>query len=293
MMRIFACLLLLGVVLAPAGVSARRAAPTPDWEAVAGLYVDAEAAFARGEDREGQGLLRRLVREAPDSPWAPRGWLRSGRAYEAAGDSRRALRAYRQVLERYPASDEFAAAVERKLALYLARLETPRRFGFLREDPGVRIGELVEKAPYAPRAEDALYALGRHYARGGRHRQAADVFARLTRSYPEGRHAPAARFERAGALFAAYRRRPVDGRLLEDAWHQVSYYLAAWPEGAHAAEAGALAERIREKQAARVLEVALFYERTGRPEAARLTLREVVAEFPDTAAAGRAADRRP
>jgi outer membrane protein assembly factor BamD len=49
----------------------------------------------------------------PDSPAAPRALLRAAEAYEELGEGKAALRVYRQLGERYPASDEARTAQER------------------------------------------------------------------------------------------------------------------------------------------------------------------------------------
>jgi len=86
----------------------------------------AEAALGRGEASRAAAVLSDL---SDDTLIAPEEvWLRLGRAYEAAGDPARAVRAFHRVYYEFPLSDQAVAAQEAIERLQTAALIPPDRF---------------------------------------------------------------------------------------------------------------------------------------------------------------------
>ena len=86
----------------------------------------AEAALGRGDARRAAEILEDLSDETPAVP--EEAFLRLGRAYEAAGDPARALRAYHRVYYEFPLSDQAIAAQDAIERLQTPALIPPDRF---------------------------------------------------------------------------------------------------------------------------------------------------------------------
>lgn len=301
-MKKIACLVLACLIFLP-----RPAAAYWEWSRETGRWTHsrfsaretaeeqfrwAEEGAARGEYRDAVRRLRQLIRSFPRSPLVPAARFRIGEIYEETGDMRRAVQAYQELVERNPGSGEVLPAIERMFAISREMMARRGRFS-LREDPGRQVLLLVEKAPYAPESEKMLYELGLYYADRGRHAQAAEIFERLMRTYPVGGHAADARFQLAAASYNLFRRQESNRSALLEAYHHVSAYLAAYPDGARHEDARELYRTVRERLAVMTLETARFYERTGRDGAAEIYYRQVIADFPETGAAAEARKNLP
>ncbi len=125
------------------------------------MLEDVAAAFARGDYREAERLLKLLRQEMPDNPWVE---FYVGRLYEAAGDWPRAEAIYRQTLKQ--AMNPKLVSQARQGLQRLKELEENRR------------KQAIATARQAPDS-DALGCLVLEAVQGANRDQAIQNFARI------------------------------------------------------------------------------------------------------------------
>jgi outer membrane protein assembly factor BamD len=131
-----------------------------------------------------------------------------------------------------------------------------------------------------PVARDAQLALARAYAADRQELLAGQEFSRFIEFYADDPRVEEAEFER---LQAYYRLSPdyeLDQTDTERAIEYIRLFLQRHPDGPRAAEAGAMMDELREKLARKRYEAARLYERRELFEAAVLTFRSVLEDYP-------------
>lgn len=81
------------------------------------LYRTARSWFDQGSTRKGASCLQELLDTYPRSQRAARSWLDLGRAFEALGETERAVHAYASLLGAHPESGNALSAAKRWVAL--------------------------------------------------------------------------------------------------------------------------------------------------------------------------------
>lgn len=258
-------------------------------------YEWAREALEEGNADTALRRLGQLTRRFPESGLVPAALLLAGQIHEREGNSVRALGAYEELLEKHPGSEESEAAAARIFALGPS-LRVPRRRLGLFSPPDKAVDAVltaVEKAPFSPGADQALFEVGLRSRKGGKLAESVEIFDRLAGEYPDSPERPRAEYLAARSLYELGSRQRGNRRALEDASSRVEAWLARYPGGEDRDAVLALGRAILEEVARREMEIADFYERTGNPGAARVYYRRVIELFPGTAAAGEARSRLP
>lgn len=102
----------------------------------------------------------------------------------------------------------------------------------------------------------------------------------LVQLYRESGWAEAAEYERVLALLQAARTLEHDLEPLEECHWRLTFYLDDYPSGPNAAAARATLDAVRDNLAERDYRTGRWYERQGKPDAARHYYREVARRFP-------------
>lgn len=129
-------------------------------------------------------------------------------------------------------------------------------------------------------ARDAQIALARAFFEGRQYLLAGQEFTRFIELYADDPRVEQVAFER---LTAYYRLSPpyeLDQTDTETAIQYIQLFLARYPDGPRTAEASAMLEELREKLARKRYEAARLYERREMFEAAVLTFRSVLEDYP-------------
>ena len=272
-------------------VKGRTPAPGSD-EAV---MANAAALLAGDDPSAAQSVLEEWIRvnDHSESRWRPRAHLLLGDALLAQGDEFAALFEYeRQVVQRFPKSEEFVRAIEREL-----RIGIQYAHGLKRKFLGVRViktGDIAEETlirvqerlPGSEVAEQAAIELADFYYRRNDLELASITYDLYTVNYPNGPNLRKAMERLIRVNVAKYKGPEYDGSSLIDAIEETKHFLHRYPADAEKnAFDDRLVRRLQDALADQTLAGARWYIRRGDQTSARFMLRRLVRRRPNSPAA--------
>jgi len=212
-----------------------------------------------------------------------------GRDYDAA------LATSEEILEGEPSAATIQRVLERRYEIGLSFLNgaTRRVLGLSvsAEGKGLEILDgLVEKYPFQPFADDALYHIANFYLRREDFAEAEQLFQRLLRDYPQSPWAAMAEYRIGEASLKRLKGVEYDLGTLESAERRFKRYLKLNPAGDQAAQARENLAEIEDLRAKRWLKIAEFYLKFEKEDAARVYLRKLRESHPQSDEGRRAAE---
>ena len=129
-------------------------------------------------------------------------------------------------------------------------------------------------------ADDAQFFLAQAYAGDGQYLLAGTEFTRFIEFYRADPRVEQAAFERIEAYAALSPRFELDQTDTRQALTYIALFLQQYPEGEYAVAAAELADGLREKLARKQYEAGRLYERRELYEAAVVTYRDVLDDYP-------------
>ncbi|MEM7628959.1 MAG: outer membrane protein assembly factor BamD [Planctomycetota bacterium] len=270
------------------------AASAPEPGTDEALIADARRLLAEGKPKRARSILSDWidVNKRSVSPLLPQAYLLRGDADLASGREFRALFDYEAVIRDFPASPEFATAVEREFDIgvrYLSGLK--RRFlGTFRFEDARTTGEellirVQERLPGSALAERAAIFLADFYYDRRELDLAGEMYGIFLVNYPRSRHTEHARLRQIFCNVARFKGPSYDGAGLLEARLLIENYAARHPGSADIGLIDGLSHRIDEAEAAQRYQTAMWYLKRNDEPSARLTLRRLVRNHPRSAAA--------
>lgn len=250
-----------------------------------------------GRDREAVSRLTAWFKSEPNraSPNMDRALMMMGEALARRGNRILAFFYYDQLLDEHPESRLWHLALEKQFDIADAYLDGyRRRILYLplvpAEDEAVEmLFRIQQRSPGSPLAERALLRTADYYYNDRQYDLAALTYDQYQRSYPRSPELPRVKLRQAFANLAQFRGMRFDATPLIDARAQLMDLVAFWPEYAEQVNAADVVRRIDETFARKAEDIGHFYGRTGSPGGAAYTFDRLVATYPDSEAAARAA----
>jgi outer membrane protein assembly factor BamD len=143
-------------------------------------------------------------------------------------------------------------------------------------------------SPLHEYADDALIGLADSYRRISDYASAEQEYRTLLRDYPYSPLVPEAEYKLGVCFYEQSPRVQLDQAMTEQAMSQLEYFVATYPESEFVADAEARIGEMRAKLASKSYDAAMLYVSLKRPDAARVYLDSVIADFPETVWARRA-----
>lgn len=272
------------------------------WDLTAGQWRENQAPATQRApepvlDRAEQLIDRRDYKQAWDlslqwvlankhSPNRDRGLHLIARSLFGYGDRIKAFYYCDELLDTYPESPLFPAALELQYRIADAYLDGYKRrwFGvpvFYAKEEGVEmLYRIRNRAPGSPLAEKALLRTADHYRFDGQFDFASDAYAFYARQYPRSPMTPRARLWGAYCSLAQFRGVEFDPTPVIDAREQLRSIAAAYPDLAKEEGIEAILERIDEVFAKKLYATGTFYRRTNAPGAAAYTYKYLMKAHP-------------
>lgn len=255
-----------------------------------------------GQHDEAEDLLDAWLEAREDLrpsevPYRAEALLARGDAHVADNDEFKALYDYEALLRDHPESPLFARAVEREL-------EIAKRYtrGLNRKAWGVRIFDsrevaeellirVQERLPGSALAEEAAIELADYFYRESRVKLAAEAYQLYLENFPDGPNARKANERLIFSNVARFKGPRYDGSVLLDAEVLIRRFAQRYPIDAERSGINeGLISRLDESLAAKMLDSALWYDRTGEELSAQLTLRRLARAYPQTVSGRTAMD---
>lgn len=280
-------------VLDPATDEWRAEALPPTTSAPSDELGQARDRLARGASGAARRLLKKWVKANAEHD---RYWEGVFLLAEAEFQRRDYWAAYKQfnLVAENTGGELFHLAIRRQVDVARAFLSGQKRivWKFLRlpaYDDGVEILDRVwQNVPGTRIGEDALRFKADYFYSRAEMDLAQDEYVALAREYPSGRFVQTAMFRAGEAARASFIGIKYDARPLAEAEERYRQLSGAFPQYAERNQVPAILEGIRQSRASKDLDIARWYVRTKRADAAQYYYRSVLRRYPDTAAAAEA-----
>ncbi len=217
------------------------------------------------------------------------------RMLEAEGEGRKAFEQYQELITNHRNTANFNEAVQRQFSI-AEGLRTSDKKGFLGIGAAAQPSKLVEmftqiseSAPYTEWAPKALLNIGYVRNDSGEVDPAIASFQKVVDKYPDTEYAKEAQYQifKLRGVTAEKSNSPLKNRAQVEAGLD---FLNQNPEDQRAAEVKSDMRQIEEQSMEKLYNTGLFYEKSGKPDSARIYYREVV-KNPNTSWAAKAQER--
>ena len=229
--------------------------------------------------------MENLVSRYPASKEAAEAQYYIGRANEELEDFYTAYKTYEKVVSHYPNSQRIGEVIEREYRIgnlfYSGKKRKIVGLEILPSlDKAVEIFErVVEQSPYGPYGVLAKYKLGESYKKNGEYAKAKETFEKLIEDYPTSELVDEARYQIALVSLQASRGASYDDRATNEAIAQFSRFVKEHPQSDLVNESLQAIELLETRKAEKAFEIAKFYEKQGKTQAARLYYNEVIEQY--------------
>lgn len=259
------------------------------------LASQAATAEAKGDNAKAAKLYAELVEDFPISTLAPDAAVRAGELYESVAKAQKAFENYQTFITRYKADKRYKPVLERQFALAMACKDGQFTGRLLGLPVGISRSETIEmletvasNVPRSSMAGRALLAVAELHKQAGNLPKAVASYERIVDEMPGTKEAADAQFQIAQTYQAKAEQKSKDRTTVTTARRSYEDYLLQNPRGEKAGEARRQIGALSGKEAKETFEIARFYERTGKPQAAAIYYREVLGyDDPELAAQAR------
>ena len=138
------------------------------------------------------------------------------------------------------------------------------------------LGKVRDHAPESRAAAKAQFTIGELYQSKHKTKEAIEAFRQLVRDQPQAPEAPEALFRVGQLLMEQAERGNQNQGNLDLASEAFQDYLIQYPNHSRNAEAKAMIRNLSGKDQQRSFDIAEFYLKTGKPEAAKVYYRDIV-----------------
>lgn len=204
--------------------------------------------------------------------------------------------AIERMLTDYPEYADFVVLVNREYELAKMYDDGVREPAFwslrwipwlVGDDKSIEIyRKALERAPFSENAPSARLRLAYLLDQNGEIKESLEELRRLIREFPDSPQCKWAYLALGNGLFELSRRGDGDARYAREAYDVFREFQNKFPNAQENDYVRTILAESRDIQAERLLNIAGFYENSGRKEAAERYLAQVIREFPDTEAAG-------
>jgi len=238
----------------------------------------------------------KLFRFYPDSELCPQAQFQIGELFEAKGDYMRANNEYQKVVANWSTSDLFGKVIEKQYELadrfYQQELDRRDKFALFRGRNLRRAisiyDQVIKNAPFGPAAARAQYRKAECYFASGQYLEATYEYQKVLDEYPASEWSGQAMYGLAMCFYKQALPAEYDQTIARKAIEQFDTFARMYPDDPKINSATTKIKELREEIARQQLVIAAFYERTQKPDSARVYYRSVIAAFPATQAASQA-----
>ncbi len=265
------------------------------------LYEEGRKLYLDGDYYRAGGIFEEAGEEADSNAIKANSLLAQIGSWRMCGLYYREFQAIEKLLTLYPEYADFATMVNREYELgeEFARGRREPAFWSLRfvpwltgEDHSEEIfRRALERAPFSPFSARAHLRLAYIYDREGKVSDSIAQLREIVRDYP---HSPQHRYAMlalAEGLLELSRRGDGDGSYVREAADVLARFNELYPGSPELGWAKRKLLESKDVQAQRLFDMAEFYRKSGRQEAAERYLARIISEFPDSKPAARSEEQ--
>lgn len=257
--------------------------------------AQAQQAESSGNSRRARDLYRSITKTYPNSDAAAKAQFRYAKILQNSGDGRKAFDAYDDLLSNYRNTPDFNEAVMNQFMI-AEKLQKSEKKGFFGIGATVQPSKLIEmfesiaeSAPYTEFAPRSLLNISKVHISEERIPEALSTLNLVTDTYRGTKYATEAQYEvfRLRGVKAENSNSPEEDRAQVEAGID---FMSQNPNDARSQDIQSNLREIEERTMEKRYNTGLFYEKSGKPESARVYYREVV-KNPNTPWAAKAQAR--
>jgi outer membrane protein assembly factor BamD len=255
----------------------------------------AQAYESSGKTRQARDAYKSISRSYSRTDAGTQAKFDYARLLEATGDQRGAFDEYQALITNFRNTPNFTEAVKRQFEI-AESLRTSNKKGFLGVGAPVQPSKLIEmfekisaSAPFTDYAPKSLLNVGYVRTKVGETAEAITAFQSVVDKYAATEYAKEAQYQifKLRGVKAERSNSPVEDRAQVEAGLD---FVNQNPEDQRASEIKSNLQSIEERSMEKLYNTGVFYEKSGKPDSARIYFREVV-KNPSTSWASKAQER--
>ncbi len=272
------------------------------FEKTSAQSVENQLSQARSYETAGQvakakDAYRAIWKGQPKSPEAPAALLAHARLEEAANDYLAAYRNLERLVDKYPNSKDFNAALEGmfRIASKFLEGEKLKLLGVPSIPSMGKAAEMFDKivavGPFNPIAPAAQFNAGLAYEKARRYPEAIAAYQKVSDNYPGSEYAPDALYQSAYVLMLQTKAAAYDQTTTKKALNAFQEFVITYPNHPKTPQALKNISDLGNRLVKGALSIAEFYEAHGNISAAIASYEKVVDDNPGTEEARLATER--
>ena len=248
------------------------------------LYQKAKAADDAGKKGSAIKQYDKMATKYPFAPSAAQARFRQAQLLEEQGEILKSFEAYDKFLTRFQGSGQYSTALNRQVAMAQSAADGDVKQSMLGLKTRLSLDKTVEmlgkvrdNAPKSAVASKAQFTIGQLYEGKKKYKEAIAAYRKLVKDQPESKEAPEALY-RVGDIFVTETETGNQNQANVDlAREAFNDYLIQYPGHGRNAEARARIASLGGKDLQKSMEIAEFYQKTGKTESAKVYYRDIVA----------------
>jgi len=247
-----------------------------------------------GETTAVRKAVNKLKKDFPEAAGPELDAFLKAEILYSRGKFTKAIRSYDKFLDKFPTSELYAAALDRKFAIATAYLGGQKKtvLGVIKMSgyaEGIKVMEKIsDQAGDAPIGLNAAVAVAQCYERRGKFNEAYQKWSEISSRWPNGQPGEDALLSMARCKLSGYRGPKYDGSGLVSAKSYYENFQLRYPEDAEKISVGETVSEIDERIAYKEFSTGEYYRKTGNEQSAKLYYQMVVNGWPESTAAGMA-----
>ena len=259
------------------------------------LLAKAKAYEADGKTRQARDTYKTISRTYSRTEAGSEAKFGYAKMLELEGNGKKAFEEYQELISNFRNTPNFNEAVQRQFGI-ADSLRSSKKKGFLGVGAAVQPSQLVEmfetistSAPYTDWAPKSLLSVGHVKSELGERDAAITAFQKVVDKYPDTEFAKDAQYQifKLRGINAEKSNSPVKDRAQIEAGLD---FVNQNPTDARASEVKTDMQSIEERSMEKLYNTGMFYEKSNKPDSARVYYREVV-KNPNTSWAAKAQER--
>lgn len=250
--------------------------------AAAAMNRDARTAVSTGDKGRAQDIYKSVVKRYPFTNAAADAQFEHSKLLRENGKFEDAYDGFQKFITDFRQSPRFTEAVQEQFQI-AEESRTGKHSTIFKVIP-TKVGPtrliemyqgVIRNAPFSKYSAPAMFAIGEIYQDKGDKALADAAFQQVVDNHPGTKIAAEAQF-RIGSINNANAKRTQDSANLVKARDALEVYKASHPAGERMGEIEALKKQNTDLSAVRALEIAEFYQKSGKPKAAAIYYNEAI-----------------
>lgn len=269
-----------------------------EWTPKTGRWVNpkyavqesAKEQFELAEKYRKDGVIKKaiaehekLLKHYADTEYAPQSCFALGEIYQSLGDVKEAFNYYQKIVDGYPSSPLVVEAVKRQSAIAEATLQKSSiKYIGKQEERAKMMATVVESNPYGEDTPEKAMQLGQFYVEIKEFVKAKEIFEGIAAKYTNPAVIEEAKYNLIRAEFLETPDVSKDTKQYAEVSKKIDSFLKLYPESVYKQDVISIRDRLSEREAKKYFEIAVFYERTGKKDAAKYYYKILAQDYPET-----------